>query len=72
MMDTKAPTYYACLRYQSQECSIELLDPDGQQLTFDIEAANAGAVWPGKPILRSGTYKIRILPRTTPTSSMSC
>lgn len=58
---------------QTLEYSAELLDPDGQRQWFSIGAANNAIVADGFPILRSGTYQIRIRPRSThPGAAMSC
>jgi len=61
------------LKDQTVEYTLELLDPAGQGLAYSIQAAQTPVYIDGYPILRSGTYQVRIRPRSAnPNDIMSC
>lgn len=58
----------------SREHSVELLGPDGERIKYSIMAADSTYREFGQPILRGGSYQVRIRPRSSssPLPSMSC
>lgn len=58
---------------QTEEYSVEVLDPDRRRLASFNGAPNLEIVAEGIPILRSGAYQMRIRPRAlSPGTVMSC
>lgn len=61
------------LRLQSREYAVDVLDPDGGLMFHFNGPANAQATANAFPILRGGSYQIRIRPLSAPAgTSMSC